>query len=308
MSAACYRCQQHSGESNDWLPAPDKESRLQEATGLPLRTFPQAAVQHPYWNNGNPQLSRFYNWAFGDGMLLDQYPRYSYSVAPNATELLLLTLAVTALPFTSSIISVFATGLMHEESSGASLEDFSPNRLSNLLQTGVFQFWPRLWTVLWFLLAALMTQIADFILIFTDLLFRAWKSKSLPGSPENSVHANGGCGVRSRDEILMRAGLEGYCDACMLYAVAVQAKSVLLASEYGRLMGHFRRGRFWVNFGKRFMWWGLRNRSVVEGERRHAWNKCVVLCGAWMLTLVALQQLDKPHVCMVVMNAERLTM
>ena len=288
---------------------------VQESTGLPLRTAPEAAILHPYWNNGHPKLSRFFNWAFGDGILLYQYPQYTYYAAPNATELLLLMLCAAVAPpavFACNALSrggalsilgteVMDERLMHEDvipsgpnNSWASLQD---NPLILLMEKSPLlpqQFAHTFRMFLALFCAALLTQMVDFLLIYTDLLFRAFKSLACSRPPDRVGERNS----LPRDEILVRAGLHGCCDACMLCAVAVQTKAVLLASEGGRIFGHWRRGRLWGNVGKRFMWWGLRERSVVQGERRNAWRKCVVLCGVWLVTLLSLLTVLRPRLCM----------
>ena len=61
-------------------------NELTRATGLPLLPAPAARAVHPYWNDGAPALSRFWHWAHGDGLLLDEYPDLTYAAALNATE------------------------------------------------------------------------------------------------------------------------------------------------------------------------------------------------------------------------------
>ena len=132
---------------------------------------------------------------------------------------------------------------------------------------------PHVWsTLLALIAAALIAQVADCLLICTDLVYRAAKSRSSTPS--------------SRDIILESAGLGGTCDVYMLYEVALHTKAVLVASESGRIVGQWQRGRLWGNLGRRFMWWGPQAQAVVRGERRNAWQKCIVLCGAWLATLL----------------------
>lgn len=45
-----------------------------------------ASAVHPWWNNGRPQLSRFWGWAYGDGALIHLYPELTYLAPPNAPE------------------------------------------------------------------------------------------------------------------------------------------------------------------------------------------------------------------------------
>lgn len=55
-----------------------------------LVTVPDAKATHPWWSNGSPELSRFWGWAYGDGMLIRMYPQLTYFNLPNAAEALLL--------------------------------------------------------------------------------------------------------------------------------------------------------------------------------------------------------------------------
>ena len=199
---------------------------IQDAKGLPFRTAPAAIVEHPYWNGGHPKLSRFYNWAFGDGLLLDKYPNYTYTAAPNATELLLLMsfiAAVVPAAYTCGALLV-SSFLEHEfhtkdcspqhlyedsmfctvSSSSASLEQ---SDLPGVMGKSPFGF-PHVWsTILALIAAALIAQVADCLLICTDLVYRAAKSRSSTPS--------------SRDIILERAGLDGTCDVYMLCEVCL---------------------------------------------------------------------------------------
>lgn len=50
-------------------------------------------VTHPWWNNGQPSLWRFYGWSKGDGALVKLYPEFRYrDFAPSSGETLLLCL------------------------------------------------------------------------------------------------------------------------------------------------------------------------------------------------------------------------
>ena len=57
------------------------------ATARPLRAAPDARAVHPYWNGGCPRLGRFWGWARGDGRLISEWPKLTYSAAWNAVEL-----------------------------------------------------------------------------------------------------------------------------------------------------------------------------------------------------------------------------
>ena len=48
--------------------------------------MPDAKAVHPWWNNGWPDLYRFYNWARGDGALAQFWPQYSFTSLPNLSE------------------------------------------------------------------------------------------------------------------------------------------------------------------------------------------------------------------------------
>ncbi|OCH85038.1 NAD-dependent epimerase/dehydratase [Obba rivulosa] len=57
---------------------------------------PDVVVTHPWWNIGHRNYWRFYMWSKGDGGLIKIYPQYTYrDAAPNAAELLLLSVLVT---------------------------------------------------------------------------------------------------------------------------------------------------------------------------------------------------------------------
>ncbi|KAF8897998.1 NAD-dependent epimerase/dehydratase [Gymnopilus junonius] len=50
----------------------------------------KVVVTHPWWNGGKRSYWRFYNWSFGDGGLIKNFPEHVYSdFAPNSAELLL---------------------------------------------------------------------------------------------------------------------------------------------------------------------------------------------------------------------------
>lgn len=52
---------------------------------------PAVVVTHPWWNNGQPALRRFYGWGNGDGALVKLYPEFRYcDFAPSSGETLLL--------------------------------------------------------------------------------------------------------------------------------------------------------------------------------------------------------------------------
>uniref|UniRef100_A0A7S2W5J2 Glycosyltransferase 2-like domain-containing protein n=1 Tax=Mucochytrium quahogii TaxID=96639 RepID=A0A7S2W5J2_9STRA len=70
--------------------------------GKQLHSVPQAEIVHPYWGNGCIPLSRFSNWAFGDGMLNERFPKWTYKSAPNLAEIMLITLPL-SFTFTQSV-------------------------------------------------------------------------------------------------------------------------------------------------------------------------------------------------------------
>ncbi len=68
---------------------------------LSLKNLPAARCLHPWWNNGQVAISRFYGWAKGDALLVDLYPEHCYRSYPNGLEvmLLLIIIFVLILPF-----------------------------------------------------------------------------------------------------------------------------------------------------------------------------------------------------------------
>jgi glycosyltransferase involved in cell wall biosynthesis len=63
-----------------------------------LLPVPDAVVVHPWWDNGKRSYSHFYNWAVGDGQLVDFHPQYTYTNYPNVIEMsvFMLLLAIVA--------------------------------------------------------------------------------------------------------------------------------------------------------------------------------------------------------------------
>ena len=66
----------------------DYERRVARSTGLPLLKAPRAVATHPFWNGGSPSPWRFYNWAIGDTLLMDDdlYPEHTFVSWPNVWE------------------------------------------------------------------------------------------------------------------------------------------------------------------------------------------------------------------------------
>lgn len=63
----------------------------EESNGGKLLTVPEACVVHPFWPGSVLTLcSHFFNWAVGDGGLLQRFPEYCYWSFPNLPETLLL--------------------------------------------------------------------------------------------------------------------------------------------------------------------------------------------------------------------------
>jgi hypothetical protein len=44
----------------------------------PLKSVPEAKCIHPWWNEGSRTYHHFYNWAVGDSLLIDKFPRFTY--------------------------------------------------------------------------------------------------------------------------------------------------------------------------------------------------------------------------------------
>ncbi len=59
-------------------------------TGKKLKTFPEARVLHPWWNDGKRSYKRFKRWAYGDSILPKFHPKYKYYNFPNVIESLLI--------------------------------------------------------------------------------------------------------------------------------------------------------------------------------------------------------------------------
>lgn len=76
------------GEDIDYL------LRVSDRAGLPLLAVPSAAVNHPWWFDGARDYTRFTRWSFGDSLLHDLHPQFTYRAAPNAVELLALAVPV----------------------------------------------------------------------------------------------------------------------------------------------------------------------------------------------------------------------
>lgn len=73
----------------DWM-----VSRSGQGSGG-FHAAPAVVVTHPWWNNGQPALRRFYGWGRGDGALAALYPQFRYwDFAPSSGETLLLCLLV----------------------------------------------------------------------------------------------------------------------------------------------------------------------------------------------------------------------
>ena len=75
----------------DWMVA-------KNGGGGGFHAAPRAVVTHPWWNNGQPALRRFYGWGKGDGALVKLYPEFRYwDFAPSSGETLLLCLLLAPL-------------------------------------------------------------------------------------------------------------------------------------------------------------------------------------------------------------------
>lgn len=67
---------------------------------------PNVVATHPYWNDGRRYYKRFYMWSVGDGALIKLYPELVYiDYAPNAAELLLLSVVASLLAWLSLLFS-----------------------------------------------------------------------------------------------------------------------------------------------------------------------------------------------------------
>ena len=55
-------------------------------SGKRILCVPDATAVHPWWNQGNFSMRRFFDWTQGDGLLLDMYPDLTYSAFPNFIE------------------------------------------------------------------------------------------------------------------------------------------------------------------------------------------------------------------------------
>jgi len=61
-----------------------------------FRAAPDVLATHPWWFSGRRSYMRFYNWARGDGALINKYPQYCYQdSAPNSAELMMISLGIT---------------------------------------------------------------------------------------------------------------------------------------------------------------------------------------------------------------------
>lgn len=65
------------------------------------KTLPQAAVQHPWWNNEQPNYRKPFFYGIGNSWLGDLNPQYAYYDFPNTPETLLL-----------SLVAMIITGLL----------------------------------------------------------------------------------------------------------------------------------------------------------------------------------------------------
>ena len=69
----------------DWMIAKNGKD------GEGFHAAPAVVVTHPWWNEGQPALWRFYGWGKGDGALVGLYPEFRYwDFAPSSGETLLL--------------------------------------------------------------------------------------------------------------------------------------------------------------------------------------------------------------------------
>lgn len=87
------------GEDIDYL------LRVSQRAGREFVAVASASVDHPWWFDGRRDYSRFMRWSFGDSLLQDLHPGFSYRAAPNAIEALAIAipLAIVASAVTSSL-------------------------------------------------------------------------------------------------------------------------------------------------------------------------------------------------------------
>lgn len=52
----------------------------------PMKCVPGAICHHPWWRSGQRCYEHFYGWAYGDSLLIDKHPHFSYYNYPNVVE------------------------------------------------------------------------------------------------------------------------------------------------------------------------------------------------------------------------------
>jgi len=73
--------------------------RMRAANGYKdFKTLKEAAVTHPWWNDGKTNFSRFYRYGQGNSFLAERNPTYAWYDFTNTPETILLLLVI--LPFT----------------------------------------------------------------------------------------------------------------------------------------------------------------------------------------------------------------
>ncbi|HYE62550.1 MAG TPA: glycosyltransferase [Phycisphaerales bacterium] len=77
------------GEDIDYL------LRVSRRHGGAFIAEPSAVVEHPWWFEGRRDYTRFMRWSYGDSLLHDLHPEFTYRSAPNAIEVLAVGLPVT---------------------------------------------------------------------------------------------------------------------------------------------------------------------------------------------------------------------
>ena len=62
------------------------------SSDVSIAPAPNAIVHHPWWDDAAvwSMIKRHYNWARGDGILLEKHPKFTFLSFPNSVELLLL--------------------------------------------------------------------------------------------------------------------------------------------------------------------------------------------------------------------------
>ena len=77
------------GEDIDYCLRLRRWTRLHVPNSEGLVAWPDAIVDHPWWDGGKPRYRHFSGWARGDGHLIDLYPRLTYRNWPDLSEMLI---------------------------------------------------------------------------------------------------------------------------------------------------------------------------------------------------------------------------